>query len=51
MNGFDVTVAEYPGKKLVGIKVRTTMAKAKEDRGGPLVRTGNSGSLACLFSN
>ena len=31
MNGFDVTVADYPGKELVGIKVRTTMAKAKED--------------------
>ncbi len=33
MNEFEVSVIDYPGKDLLGIKVRTTMAKAKEDCG------------------
>ena len=31
MSGFEVTVVDFAAKQLVGIKVRTTMAKAKED--------------------
>ena len=31
MNGFEVSVVNYAAKQLVGIKVRTSMAKAKED--------------------
>ena len=31
MNGFEVSVVNFAAKQLVGIKVRTSMAKAKED--------------------
>ena len=31
MSGFEVTVVDFTAKELVGIKVRTTMARAKED--------------------
>lgn len=31
MNGFEIKVVEFPTKQLMGIKVRTNMAKAKED--------------------
>ena len=31
MNGFEIKVVDFPAKRLMGIKVRTTMAKAKED--------------------
>jgi AraC family transcriptional regulator len=31
MTKFDVTVAQYPAKRLIGMKVQTTMAKAAAD--------------------
>ena len=31
MNGFEVSVVNFAAKQLVGIKVRTSMAKEKED--------------------
>ena len=31
MNGFEIKVVDFPAKQLMGIKVRTNMAKAKED--------------------
>ena len=31
MSDFNVTIVEYPAKRLTGIKVRTNMAKAQED--------------------
>ena len=31
MSGFEVTVVDFAAKQLVGIKVRTSMAKAKQD--------------------
>lgn len=31
MTKFDVTVVDYPAKRLIGLKVQTTMSKAAED--------------------
>lgn len=31
MSDFNVTIVEYPAKRLTGIKVRSNMAKAQED--------------------